>query len=804
MSKQKILGALLITCILQSYVAFAHADETNLSSGFLTLPINITSVTSHFDLDENDGNVEDTSGYTCEGGCKSTPGNHAYDGHKGVDFRSQTGTEVVAAIDGIVVKVVDEHENDWHPDGKLDYGNHIKISSEANGITIIYAHLEGGENIQVAVGDEVTRGQVIATSDNTGSSDGAHLHFEVRINEEAVDPFEEDMWITDETEEDITDTEHILTAAEYEEFQKDQEPPGFWKSIWIEINTFFTDEGEGGGPSASEMNLGEKKVLVFLGLYDNVEKLLSEFTVDMELFPLFGGITTFHDDIYKKLTSEKYLQQFESIFLNCGITDEVETLKKIDSEESTAEYFHDEAVKRTFRNYVANGGKLYATDWSMTTVARIFNEQYFLTNQSQGGNISNIEPQIIPITFLDEKLKHETGKNQIEVYEELGGIHLITAVIHPEVKILAEGTVLTPEGKKSYPMLLEFPYGKGKVVVENLHLEGDIISNKEKLIEAYFNAAQDKSDINSYYFQETRHLQEAFYQDLGDDEFLFFLWKESDEYQESHALDDHEILNEMLKEEREYFKKIIPEKDHQEIFKSSFTPVAKALAMEDSASRPNGLLELANIKYDLKVYQEFLRKKDSLKSKLYDLAKQKVEIQLAEFKDLEYITQQLSILTVKQKQLFSQELMKHQLAYTQDYKKTKQVLDEILSGKTPQAESDEVRSYATTESLSQYAFALQDRRKYLQGANKTYPELSKILDLSSFPVATEIHKDNDEYRKNLEGLLGFVMKEQLEMTPKKKNVWVMIIFGVGAGSLLLIFLFIKRRRENSADLTSSR
>src|SRR5690606_17423807 len=242
----------LTLLIKQPVFVFASVEEQ--TEGFLTLPIDITSVNSHFDLDEEYGNVEDVTGYTCEGGCKSTPGNHAYDGHKGIDFRAITGANVVAAIDGMVTEVVDTKEDNWHPqEGKQSFGNYIKIETVDENILIVYAHLQGANNILVKTGDTIRRGQTIATSDNTGSSYGAHLHFEVRKDGESVDPFEENMWITEETTKDITDTDYILTAADYEEFQKNQEPPGFWKRIWIDIQALFVEEGEGGGEEDNDL-----------------------------------------------------------------------------------------------------------------------------------------------------------------------------------------------------------------------------------------------------------------------------------------------------------------------------------------------------------------------------------------------------------------------------------------------------------------------------------------------------------------------------------------------------------------------
>lgn len=95
--------------------------------------------------------------------------------HKGVDLRAEEGTGVYAVSDGKVSR------NGWDPGG---YGKWIEITHE-NGITTRYAHLS--EKI-VNKGDEVKAGDIIGLSGNTGSSTGPHLHYEVRKNNEPIDP----------------------------------------------------------------------------------------------------------------------------------------------------------------------------------------------------------------------------------------------------------------------------------------------------------------------------------------------------------------------------------------------------------------------------------------------------------------------------------------------------------------------------------------------------------------------------------------------------------------------------------------
>jgi len=91
-----------------------------------------------------------------------------------VDFGAPVGTSVYAAAAGIVVAT---------GTGR-GYGNRV-IIDHGGGVMTVYAHLSG---FSCSPGQQVSRGQRIASSGNTGLSTGPHLHFEVRINGRPVNP----------------------------------------------------------------------------------------------------------------------------------------------------------------------------------------------------------------------------------------------------------------------------------------------------------------------------------------------------------------------------------------------------------------------------------------------------------------------------------------------------------------------------------------------------------------------------------------------------------------------------------------
>lgn len=95
--------------------------------------------------------------------------------HEGVDFRAKPGTPVIAAQSGRVIYA-----------GKRirGYGNMLVLKHE-HGVATVYAH---NSRLLVHEGQTLKKGQKIAVSGNTGRSTGPHLHFEVRIGPDAVDP----------------------------------------------------------------------------------------------------------------------------------------------------------------------------------------------------------------------------------------------------------------------------------------------------------------------------------------------------------------------------------------------------------------------------------------------------------------------------------------------------------------------------------------------------------------------------------------------------------------------------------------
>ncbi|HEX8746134.1 MAG TPA: peptidoglycan DD-metalloendopeptidase family protein [Pyrinomonadaceae bacterium] len=108
------------------------------------------------------------------GGRRNPFGGLGSEFHTGQDISALSGTPVMAAAQGTVIFA------GW----QNGYGQ-IVIIDHGNGLTTRYGHLSG---IDVELGQLLARGQQLGRVGSTGRSTGPHLHYEVRINDEPVNP----------------------------------------------------------------------------------------------------------------------------------------------------------------------------------------------------------------------------------------------------------------------------------------------------------------------------------------------------------------------------------------------------------------------------------------------------------------------------------------------------------------------------------------------------------------------------------------------------------------------------------------
>jgi murein DD-endopeptidase MepM/ murein hydrolase activator NlpD len=145
---------------------FASWKDTERTAGTFAAPRQSVSVPSRMPVDV----ARMSSGF----GMRTHPVLGGHRAHKGIDLAAPNGTPVYATADGYVSKA-----ERWS-----SYGNYIQIEHGGDMHTR-FAHLSG---YNVVEGQFVHKGELIGFVGSTGRSTGPHLHYEVRVAGEAVDP----------------------------------------------------------------------------------------------------------------------------------------------------------------------------------------------------------------------------------------------------------------------------------------------------------------------------------------------------------------------------------------------------------------------------------------------------------------------------------------------------------------------------------------------------------------------------------------------------------------------------------------
>jgi murein DD-endopeptidase MepM/ murein hydrolase activator NlpD len=141
-------------------IALARSQVDRLARAMVTVPVRKPVL----------GEIDTTSGF----GMRIDPFIRGPAMHTGLDFRGQQGDPIRATASGTVTQA------GWNG----GYGKMVEID-HGNGLSTRYGHLS---EIAVAVGQTVRIGQAVGRLGSTGRSTGPHLHYETRVDGEAVDP----------------------------------------------------------------------------------------------------------------------------------------------------------------------------------------------------------------------------------------------------------------------------------------------------------------------------------------------------------------------------------------------------------------------------------------------------------------------------------------------------------------------------------------------------------------------------------------------------------------------------------------
>ena len=160
--------------LLKEEVGALQKRSDDLSRSFNMIERSYVALAQRFDHIPSIIPVRGIIGYNY--GTRKDPITGKSDFHTGIDIAAPTGTEVKAPADGVVTKA-----------GRFTgYGKTIMISHGGEVVTL-YGHLD---SFKSRIGDRVKRGDVIGYVGSTGRSTGPHLHYEISMHGQHVNPLE--------------------------------------------------------------------------------------------------------------------------------------------------------------------------------------------------------------------------------------------------------------------------------------------------------------------------------------------------------------------------------------------------------------------------------------------------------------------------------------------------------------------------------------------------------------------------------------------------------------------------------------
>ncbi len=151
----------------------------------------------------------------------------------------------------------------------------------------------------------------------------------------------------------------------------------------------------------------------------------------------------------------------------------------------------DEAVVTNVREYVDNGGFIYATDWSYDLIEAAFPDYIdFLGDDEVLDSAQLGEPQLINGVVVDsglmEHLGMSSGSNEVEVRFDFDAWSVIEGV-GSGASVMVQGDIVYKDGAEQAelsdsPLLVFFDYGRGKVVYTPFHTQAQYTTDVQDII----------------------------------------------------------------------------------------------------------------------------------------------------------------------------------------------------------------------------------------------------------------------------------------------------------------------------------
>lgn len=217
------------------------------------------------------------------------------------------------------------------------------------------------------------------------------------------------------------------------------------------------------------------EVAVVTGDWDRVQDVLANIGVDAANITIYEGAGDWAGEL---LGNFELLSTYDIVFLNCGLSDSGFRVSN--------EAFVNVAARDNLRQFVQNGGSVYASDWAYAVVERAWSDSVDFVGDDNGLGASKqgATSTAIPGTIVDAQLAAAMGDADIELHYPLPSWVPMEAVAQG-VTVYISGAAPLNDGttRPDVPHTVGFNVGAGRVIYTSFHQEPGISLEQERVLE---------------------------------------------------------------------------------------------------------------------------------------------------------------------------------------------------------------------------------------------------------------------------------------------------------------------------------
>jgi hypothetical protein len=217
------------------------------------------------------------------------------------------------------------------------------------------------------------------------------------------------------------------------------------------------------------------QVAVVTGDWDRVQDVLANIGVDAANVDLYEGSGAWASEL---LENYELLSTYDIVFLNCGLSDSGFRVSN--------EAFVNVAARDNLKQFVTEGGSVYASDWAYAIVERAWSDSVDFVGDDNGLGSSKqgATSTAIPGTIVDAQLAAAMGDADIELHYPLPSWVPMEAVAQG-VTVYISGAAPLNDGttRPDVPHTVGFNAGAGRVIYTSFHQEPGISLEQERVLE---------------------------------------------------------------------------------------------------------------------------------------------------------------------------------------------------------------------------------------------------------------------------------------------------------------------------------